>query len=154
MNDSHFNDHGGSDLQENARAEAIRPDDKPKSQTKRELYTAGLRQLANWYDAHPEIPLPGLEHTNYTVDSKEHAAALAKALGTFEKQYSEWSLTVVKMFGNIEARFVFTREQVCTKKVVGVETIPAKFIEAYTIEAQTKEIVEWECHALNVPNQE
>lgn len=108
-------------------------------------YVQGLRALADFYEAHPEVPLPYSEQNIYALDTKDEAKMLAEALGTFEKEYNEWHFTMVKRFGPIQMRFVFNRGNVCTKKVVGVKTIPAEFVEAHTRPARTEEIVEWDC---------
>jgi hypothetical protein len=147
MIDSHFNNHGGDDLQEEARATAIGP-------TEHQQYADGLRQLANWYEAHPEIPLPLLEVNNYAVDSKDEAGALAKALGTFKKRYTDDLLIVNKMFGSINVQFFFTREKVCTARVVGKKYEPEVVIPARIIPGREVDVIEWDCHALNVTKDE
>jgi hypothetical protein len=145
-----------NDLQEVDRATAlgdIDPVIEAEQQVNEEqhrAYADGLRAIADLYEQHPEIPLPWMNHDNYAVDTKAHAKALARALGTFKKEGNDSYLHIIKKFGPIEAKFVFTRDSVCTKRVVGVETIPARFVEAHTVEARTQEIVEWDCPSLLV----
>ena len=122
----------------------VKPDD-------RAMYVAGLRQLASFYANHPEIPLPQFEHSNFALNDKEEATNLASALGTFQKKYTDDLLIVSKKFGNIEAKFYFTRDQVCTAKVVGQKYEPERVIPATIIPGRTVDIIEWDCHALNVP---
>ena len=136
-----------NDYQEVARASAVEGLPEP---TEHQQFAESLRQLATWYEAHPEVPLPQLELSNYSMDTKDDAAILAKALRTFEKRYADTLLIVSKKFGLIELKFFLNRDSICTSRVVGVETIPAQFIEARTIPARTREILEWDCHALNV----
>jgi hypothetical protein len=117
-------------------------------------YTSGLRLLADFYDKHWEVPLPSAEHGNYAVNTDEDARKLAKALGTFQKVYSEDMFTMTKDFGSITARFVFYRKAICKAKVVGVKTIEARLIPAvpaYTVPAQTVDIIEWDCGSLLDP---
>ncbi|MFI5223848.1 MAG: hypothetical protein ACHQX3_06325, partial [Nitrospirales bacterium] len=141
-----------NDLQEVDRAAALQTE-AAKEVDERAQYTMGLRLLADFYDQNPGVPIPWLNHANYAVDTKEHAEAVARGLGTFKKDGNDNYLHLTKTFGNIVAKFVFTRENVCVKRVVGVETIPAYFVEAHTVEARTKEIVEWDCQPLLVPKE-
>lgn len=123
--------------------------------TEREKYTASLRQLATFYEAHPEIPFGSDTITNYAVNSDEDARNLAKALGTFKKEYSEDMFTMSKSFGGLAVRFVFYRKAICKAKVVGVKTIEAEFVpavEAYTRPARTVDIIEWDCGSLLDPS--
>lgn len=113
--------------------------------TDHEAYAAGLREMADWIEANPSIPLPESKIINYAVDSKEHAEAIARSGGKCRKVYSGDYFNLYKDFGVIELNHFFYRKAVCERKVVGVETIPARFVEAHIIEAHTKEIVEWEC---------
>lgn len=111
-------------------------------------YANSLRCLAAWYDAHPEMPEPTTNLAIYSLDTKEEAAMAARALGTFHKSFSEWNLTLNKEFGQITLAVVFSRAGVCTRKVVGVKTIPAEYVEAHVNPARTEEIVEWECGSI------
>jgi hypothetical protein len=117
----------------------------------RALYVAGLREIADFYDAHPEVPTPSDGHNNYAVNTDEDARKLAKALGTFKKEYSEDMFTMSKTFGSIQAKFVFYRKAICKAKVVGVKTIEAQFVPAYTVPARTVDIIEWDCGSLLDP---
>jgi hypothetical protein len=113
-------------------------------------FANNLRLLADFYEQHPEIKLPWTTELppNYRVDEKEDAVAVAKACGTFKKTYSNSYFTITTQIGTATHSFTFTREKVCVKKVVGVETIPARLIPAHVEPASTREIVEWECEPL------
>ena len=117
-------------------------------------YAEGLRKFAVWVEQHTELALPSSNIENFVMDTKEEAAALVRALGSCQKEYSDWSLTIKKDFGPITLRAVFRRNNVCRRVVVGSETIPAKFIEAYVEPARTKEIVKWECDPILEPTSE
>lgn len=121
----------------------------PPLRTKHQEYADALRQIADFYEAHPELKLPyDRDMNNYSSDSKEEAAAILRALGKVNKEFNEYHLILWKQFGPLRLRFVFTREGICERKVVGVETIPARFVEAHTEPARTKEIVEWKCGSI------
>ena len=70
---------------------------------------------------------------------------MARALGSFDKEYSEESglVTFCRDFGGLKLRFVFTRQSVCTCRVVGTVEVPEVVIPAHT-----KELVEWDCQPI------
>lgn len=115
----------------------------------RKSLTDGLRQIADWYDAHPEIDIPTSPNfRNFSVNSKATVQAVIRALGECKKEYADTLFTVSRKFGSVRTDFIFFRNDVCVRKIVGVETIPARIIPAQpemVIPAETKEIVEWEC---------
>lgn len=113
--------------------------------TATELYCSGLRQIADWFEAHPDIPPPSDPIACYTLDTKEEAARCIRALGSCAKTYNDWSFTLSKNFEGVNLRFIFTRAKVCERRIVGVETVPAEYVPAHTRPATTREIVEWDC---------
>ena len=121
-----------------------------KDLTEHEKFALGLRQLANFYEAHPEIPLPYQDLHSYSLDTKDDAAMLAKALGTFEKKYSDDLLIVSKKFQSVNLKFYLTRDSVCTARVVGKKIEPEVYIPSQHIPAREVDVIEWDCHALNV----
>jgi hypothetical protein len=115
----------------------------------RKDYTNGLRELADWWDKHLEVPLnyaPSI--ATGALNTKEEAALVIRALGNCTKRYSGDIFVVGRKFGPIDMEFLFYRDKVCERRVVSVELIPEQFIEAHTIPARTKEIVEWDCHPI------
>ena len=112
----------------------------------REQYIAGLKEVIAFYENNPDIPTPSYySHTNATVGTKEDAAAVMRALGACKKEYEDNLFTVAGMIGKIDARFVFFRDAVCVKRVVGTKVEPAKIIERQVLPERTVEIVEWDC---------
>jgi len=112
-------------------------------------YAAFLRAAADFWEAHPEIKLPYTQQLDYAhLDEKEEAAAVMRALGACEKIYNGEYFHIRKKMGAGALDFLFYRSKVCTRKVVGVETQPAIFVEAHTIPAKTVEIVEWDCEPI------
>ena len=114
--------------------------------TVHEQYADSLRGIADWYEKHPEIPLPSDETmTNYSVSTKEHAEALVRGLGGCEKNYDEDSFSITKKFGTVKLRFYFSRSEVCRRVVVGTKIEPARIVPERVIPAKEVDIVEWEC---------
>jgi hypothetical protein len=117
-------------------------------------FATGLRQIADWYEAHPETALPydegGGALTVYTErDTKERAAEIARALGTAEKHMDAGSpyLRLVRSFNGVRLCFVFDRAAVCERRVVGQRTIPATPARDAQPERE-EDIIEWNCHSI------
>jgi len=111
------------------------------------VFVQQLREVADWYEAHPEAPLPHQEAFDvrlYGVHSKEDAANLIRLFGTCAKDWSASFLCVVKLLpSGAKITGVFDRSRVCTRKVVGTRIVP-KQVTAEHIQ----EIVEWNCDPL------
>lgn len=104
-------------------------------------YADGLRQIADWYEAHPEIALPTPATLgNYMLNTKEEAAQVSRALGTCEKTYTDTMFYISRQFDAVRLEFVFFRNAVCVPRVVGTEDVPERVIPAHT-----RDIVEWDC---------
>lgn len=109
-----------------------------------------VRELLNWLEAHPEVPIPdelgseSLGLSIYQWDSKEQAQTMARAMGTFEKQFDGDYLRLIKKFGSgVKVRAIFSRSQVCERVVTGTREIPEQVIPA-----RTEEISEWKCSSI------
>lgn len=77
------------------------------------------------------------------ITAKQKAKKAAKVLAKgalVEKKHDNYSLDMIRKFGDIKLVFSISREKFCQKVVTGT-----KEIEAYTVEAHTEEIVEWVC---------
>jgi hypothetical protein len=109
--------------------------------------STGLRQLANWVDAHPEFAKDiRVQARAYSVD--ENIKEWAVALGKCEKEHNDTLFSLVRSFGPVELKAVAWRHNVCKRVVVGVEQVPQQVIPRKVIPAHEKEIVEWECEPL------
>lgn len=103
-------------------------------------YAHSLRLIADWYEAHPEFEAPYGDFSVCNLNGKDTAAALVRALGGCEKEYSENMFFIKKSFAGLKISFAFYRNDVCERVVVGEEDVPEKIIPA-----QKREIVEWRC---------
>ena len=111
-------------------------------------FADGLRAIADWYEAHPEVAPPAFpEILHASVESKDEAVTIAAALKPCAKRYSDTLMELERTFGPIRLRFLFWREAVCERRVVGVKDVPER-----TVPAHTEEIVEWDCHPLLKPD--
>jgi len=103
-------------------------------------YARGLRAIADWYEAHPDIPVP---HTSeigvYGVEeTREEAARIALALAPCRKEHDEGAFRLARDFDGLTLKFVFARSAVCARRVVGYRVIPAW-------PERVVEVVEWDC---------
>lgn len=134
------------------------PDLKNKQEAdyQRREYILGLRALADWYEQNPEVvtladsTLSAFPY--YELDSKEFAAKVARAMMTCEKKVSDGGLLYLKRkFHGITLQFLFDRNIVCERRVVGKRQVPAEVIPERVIEAHEEDIVEWDCGSLLAP---
>lgn len=131
------------------------PDLKTGAEDTRQKYTRGLRELAAFLDANPCVTLPDHYLTSFVYgddDTKEGAAKVMRAMGTCKKRPTDNGLFyLIKDFGSMELRVIYTRDEVCVKKVVGKKHVEAQLIPARLIEAHDEEIVEWDCAPILAP---
>ncbi len=81
-----------------------------------------LQSLINFLGAHPELPLPPtFDFAIYEFGDEDLALArtIAKSLGTFDKDINDSLFVLKKRFGQVTLRFVFHRDSVCTRRVIG-----------------------------------
>lgn len=109
---------------------------------------SSLRALAAWREAHPEVPVWRSSTGSWLVDSEAKAAltpaeivravADGAPIGSITKSagrgVAEDIMFIDRDFGHgVSVRYLADREQVCTRRVVGTETV---------------EIVEWDCEPI------
>jgi len=124
-------------------------------------YATGLRELADWIEAHPELDGPRSDITVYSLDTKEQAAAVLRALKPCTKRVSETLFYIERSFGPIKYQFAFNRESICKARIVGQKTIPEhtepeRLIPARVIVEHVEDIIEWDCTEglLELPKEE
>lgn len=105
----------------------------------REGIIDGLRVLADFLEARPDVPLPYLG-TLHAFAEPDELPVVARALNGFTKSHDGNFLSLVKNVGGFELHVNFASEAVCERVVVGTEEVPEKITPAHT-----KEIVEWKC---------
>ena len=123
----------------------------------RGAYVKGLRDLATFFENHPNLPIDeGATFTFYSfgTDSLDLARHIATELGTFKKEV-DYSFILEKQFGPIKLRYIFSREDVCTKTVVGKKMVEKSVPPPGTVlvtQQVEEDIVEWSCpqHLLGV----
>ena len=93
-------------------------------------FTQSLRQLADWYEEHPTLPLPH-ELTNPMFvflfgETHERVKEILSEIGSFTKVFDEpriGDFHALKTIGQFKLKFHTNREVVCTPKVIGKRMI-------------------------------
>jgi hypothetical protein len=138
--------------------------------TARAAYIDGLRQIADWLEQHPEVPTPHLGHagsakliaTNTPTlsiyvwnDPKKQMAAIARAMGTAEKEHDGDRFRLIRHFAGIALAVSATRDEVCERVVTGTREVTEKVRDPEALAAvplvevtRTMEDVEWICPPL------
>ena len=117
----------------------------------RQDFINGLRQLADYLEARPALPVPDDLPVQGWVfswddDAREELAAAARAMGKAEKQVSDFAFTLrgPQFAGGIYYYVGASRHTVCERVVVGTEKVEVPDPNAPTI-TEEREIVEWHC---------
>jgi hypothetical protein len=98
----------------------------------------GLRELADFLEQHPAVPIPMLDGQNAFVTSRDELAAIARA-GSWEKLWlDQWFVLIRQFSGSVTLHVNAERSTVCRKVVTGTKTLPA------TPEREV-ETYEWVC---------
>lgn len=136
-----------------------------------------LRAVADLIEAHPDLPVPYTSHFNHCPETAElkwylhlahndpatggdKARTIITALGgTWAKDLDSTDDTArfTQTREGLDLSIVVRREQVCTRRVVGTETvtIPAQpAAEAVPERTETRDVVEWDCGSLLAGQQE
>jgi len=107
------------------------------AETRRAEFVAGLRELADLLEKHPDIPEP-IMSANAFVDTREELAKVAR-LGFWEKcEQGEWFILARNFSAGLRLEVNINRSKVCKRKVVGTRVVPAR-------PERTEEIIEWIC---------
>lgn len=112
------------------------------------VFIRQLREVAGWYEAHPETPPPSEALTVslyiYNVHSIKEAGFLLRLFAPCQKLWSDAFLKVVKTFpSGAKIEGVFNRSAVCTRQVIGTRYVPSLFVKEHIAE-----VVEWNCSPL------
>ena len=119
--------------------------------------------LEEWWSYLPDDLDVGIASHLWGWDVEDVPDAMIEAVraglkggAEIRKDYSNLYFRVYMTFGELEYKIVCDRDQVCTKKVVGTETVTKKVPPEgeWTEEEVEQDVVEWECHPLLAPAKE
>ena len=120
----------------------------------------GLRALADFLEAHPDLPYPTYLRTPHVwcPRSEEIPALIRAALADgveVVKQHSEVQRNVELHFGALKAEALISKSEVCERVVVGTEVVqvpdPAYIPPETPLIEKTVEKTEWRCRPLLAP---
>lgn len=129
---------------------------------------AGIRELADWLESHPDIPIPydlsgRSEYSNVLIHasgSEDQSAVIAAVARALPGQVTKDVYDNDRMFditgrlpGGIYVKAIAERVEVCERVVTGTRevtrTIPDPMVTIPTIEVtETVEDVEWRCGSI------
>lgn len=122
------------------------------------------RAIADFIDAHPDIPPPFAsvyDHLPHKADlrwylhingkgdetvQRETAQAILRAIGgKWSKDFDERDATFEQERDGLSLQVIVKREAVCERRVVGTERVTLPAVEAQPERTEVREIVEWDC---------
>ena len=120
-----------------------------------------VRAASEWLDDHPKF-LMGAIYKNFDAieivsysysEDKEGVKQVlsdARTKGVkFEKEYADNSLDIkLKLPNNLNVRVTFSRESVCTRRVVGTKVVIREVATGWREEEVEEDVVEWDCSPL------
>lgn len=118
----------------------------------RAAFVAGLRAVADFLDDHPDFPTP----STYSIPAfqsgawtpADFARCASMLGGTRSKDANDNWIEVRRPFGPLTLVVFSSRDAVCEKRIVGVETVEVdeEVTPAVTRKVTVeREIVEWDC---------
>lgn len=119
-------------------------------QPTRAEFANGLREMADWLEAHPQVPVPYTVNANYHIYNwNENGQDYEKDLDIRRKAThlsGNWNTELIgdmayytrEFSGNVDFCVMTSRATVCKRVKVGTREVPAR-------EARTEDVYEWEC---------
>ena len=112
-----------------------------------------LRALADWFEKHPNAPLPyELREGNKFIVAveKNSLKEVIQNIGSFEKVYDDSFLNMIVKVADFKIEYYTNRGNICTQKVVAKKLVPETVEPSYyvpekIIPAHEEDVIEWEC---------
>lgn len=122
-----------------------------------------IRQMLDYLEANPDVPVPFYNHTSFFISEKE-AVAVANSTGPWNKEYSHANLALTRSFQGASLTYYVPRDAVCSPKRTEVQEVEELDNVAFTLAVKElrknhtrmveKEIVvEWDCKPLLAPRE-
>ena len=109
-------------------------------------YAAGLRQLAEWYDGHPNAEQPyENEKIRFIAAFRETVAQVIRDFGgRWEKSASNGLMYFRSTFGPFTLVMCTRQETVCVARKVGTRVVPERALVA----EHEVDVLEWDCQPI------
>ena len=112
-------------------------------------FIRGLRGLADFYAARPELKMPSAPGFSIvSVSGKGELVEMARLMSPCNKEFDDLFYRVIRMFGPIKLKALDYRANVCERVVTGTRVVPERIIaatEGEIIPEHEVEIVVWKC---------
>ena len=105
-------------------------------------YANSLRLIADWYEQHPDMPVP-MGYIGVYSAATDELQAVARALRPCTKEFNHGVFALERAFGAVRLGFVWSRSDVCVATRVGERYIPEQYIPA-----RVEDVVEWTCEPI------
>src|SRR5207249_1104216 len=110
--------------------------------TNREKYIQGLRDIADFFESRPDLPIPDCGE-DFHIWEKSLTTARERGLqmSPCEKKYiGDSYFELLRQFGPHTVRCVWDRDDVCERVQVGTKHVPE-----YVVKAHDEPVYEWNC---------
>ena len=118
-----------------------------------------LRAVAGLLDANPDLPPPVVVTASSSVywhlysweheDIQAVAGLIRRRLGgRWKKTYDRDELVLRREQEGLKLTIAVKRDAVCTRRVVGTETVTLPAVEAQAERTEEREVIEWDCEPL------
>ena len=115
----------------------------------------GLRDLADFMEQNPHLNWSDREHYTASttadvmviINERDDFAAFAATPGGWTKRGyggDNGNFEIARKFGPVKLQVVTQRNEVCERKVVGIETVEVPDPDAPLVTVE-REVVEWDC---------
>ena len=124
--------------------------------TERDKWFDDMAAMLQFLADRPDLPLPEVELTwwHWGDDDMKTAKMVARNLGTFDKQFTDYSLCLSKKIGeHVTLRYYFTRGTVCERVQVGTKKETRREAETYVEREVEVPIYEYKCPPLLGPDE-
>lgn len=125
------------------------PQETPVALDPRMEFIAGLRELVDWYEAHPECRPPHSCSVDLFAHSKEEFIEMRRQAGCQEKAtVGDWMIFRKDFRGNVRIDINISKENTCERVKVGTRIIPAQPARVIELEAapeKVEDVYEWKC---------
>lgn len=98
----------------------------------------GLRDLADFIEAHPQIPLPFMPGFDVMFDDVDALRAAFHLTGKWDKKYLPTYAYYRKDFGPVGLELTIARDKVCRRVQTGTKRVEA-------VEAHDEPVWDWVC---------
>jgi len=103
-----------------------------------------IREVIDFLEAHPRLPLPSLSPMYCWFYNKEELIEAVKELGDCKKVYQGNYFMAVKNFHGFELQVATPKETVC-KQIVTKKIVQEQVPVTWELQDVEKEIVTWDC---------